>query len=136
VKQAAPPVPPAISQRATPWPTGDPGSALVEALVALTLMAFAGSIVAAAAATNLRATRQAASIEALTALAARELAGAQARGAPVASEDGPVDVPGVRDAERRLTVTHDPSGIAQLDVRLTASGARPLHLSTRTLLSE
>lgn len=114
-------------------PLGSAGSALVEALAALTLMAVAGSVVAAAAAANLRATRQAAQIESLIALAASELAVAQARGAPVATDEGLIALPGVR---RQLVVTHDPSGIAALEVRLTAPGTRPLQLSTRMLLPE
>ena len=114
-------------------PLGSTGSALVEALAALTLMAVAGSVVAAATAANLRATRQAAELEALVALAARELAVAEAQGAPVATEEGPIDVPHI---QRRLVVTHDPRGIAALEVRLTAPGTRPLQLSTRMLLPE
>ena len=127
---------PAHASSAKSPPLGSAGSALIEALAALTLMAVAGSVVAAAAATNLRATRQAAALQALTALGARELAVAEARGAPIASDEGPIDVPGAAGGRRRLEVTHEPSGIASLEVQVTIPGMRSLQLSTRMLLSE
>ena len=129
------PSPSHVTSARTP-PRGSAGSALVETLAALTLMAIAGSVVAAAAGANLRATRQAAALETLVALAASELAVAEARGAPIASEEGPIDVPGAAGVQRRLVVTHEPSGIAALEVRLIAPATRPLQLSTRMLLSE
>jgi Tfp pilus assembly protein PilV len=52
----------------------DAGSALVESLVALVLIAIAGLVVATAATTGLRATHRAATLTRTTALAARELA--------------------------------------------------------------
>lgn len=52
----------------------DAGSALVEALVALVLIAIAGLVVASAATTGLRATARAATLTRATAFASRQLA--------------------------------------------------------------
>jgi hypothetical protein len=109
------------------------GTALVEALAALALVALAGGVLAAAATTNLRATRAAATLERLTAEAARELALAQAGGAPAGTEETPLAAPGLDPGTtRRLEVSRDDShGVTTLDLRLTTPGTPPFRLTTR-----
>ena len=62
------------------------GSALVEALMALVLIAIAGLVVASAAMTGLRATSRAATLTRITSLAARELSVLANRAATAASD--------------------------------------------------
>jgi hypothetical protein len=107
------------------------GSALVEALAALVLLALAGSVVAAAATANLRALRTAVVLERLVARAVHELSLAQARGAPVTSEDATTTDPDLGTVGRHLEVTRDADGVATLAVRLTAPNAPPMELTTR-----
>jgi len=116
----------------------DRGSVLVEALAALVLTAAAGAVVAAAAGTSLRAVRTATLDERLTAIAARELAGLQARGAPETDDDAALDEADLgTGAHRRAHVTRRPNGVAELDVTVAvASGLRPLTLMTRMLVPE
>ena len=120
---------------AAPWPHAR-GSALVETLVAIALLALAGSVLAAAATTNLRALRTAAVLERLVALATRELSIAQARGALATSEDTTTVDPDLGVVARHLEITRDAGGVATLAVRVTARGAPPLDLGTRMQTTE
>lgn len=63
----------------------DAGSALVESLVALVLIAIAGLVVASAATTGLRAASRAATLTRATALASRELAALASQAATATS---------------------------------------------------
>jgi hypothetical protein len=116
----------------------DKGSVLVEALAALVLTAAAGAVVAAAASTSLRGVRAATLDERMTAIAARELAGLQARGAPEMADDAPLDEADLgTGAQRQAHVTRHPNGVAELDVTVAvAGGVRPFTLTTRMLVSE
>lgn len=116
----------------------DRGAVLVEALAALVLTAAAGAVVAAAAGTSLRAVRTAGLGERLIAIAARELAVLQARGAPATADDVPLDEPGLEaGARRRTLVTRRTDGVAELSVTIVpARGAPPLTLATRMLVPE
>jgi len=107
------------------------GSTLVEALVALALVAFAGSIVAAAAQTSLRASRTAAVLEQLTAGAAADLARAQGRGAPEGVDDTITTDPTLgAGVEHRVTITRA-GDVATLEARVVAPEADVLVLATR-----
>ncbi|HEY2389414.1 MAG TPA: prepilin-type N-terminal cleavage/methylation domain-containing protein [Candidatus Binatia bacterium] len=107
------------------------GSTLVEALVALVLVAFAGAVVAAAAETNLRATRAAAVLEQLTAGAAADLARAEARGAPEGVDDQLITDPTLgAGVEHRVTVTRS-GDVVTLEARVVAPGSDPFVLATR-----
>ncbi|MBI3769779.1 MAG: hypothetical protein HY271_15005 [Deltaproteobacteria bacterium] len=119
-----------------PRAPGAHGSTLVEALAALALLALAASVVAAAAAANLRALSGAVVLERLVALAARELALAQARGAPVTSEDTTALDPDLGVVARHLEVARDADGVAALAVRVTAPNTPPLDLRTRMQTAE
>lgn len=112
------------------------GYALVEALVAIALVALAGTVVAAAATTNMRALRAAAVLERLVALASRELSLAEARGAPALVEDVTALDPDLGVVARHLEVSRDADGIATLAVRVTAPGAAALDLRTRMQTTE
>jgi hypothetical protein len=112
------------------------GSTLVEALAALALLALAASVVAAAAAANLRALGGAVVLERLVTLAARELALAQARGAPATSEDTTVLDPDLGVVARHLEVARDADGVAALAVRVTVPNTPPLDLRTRIQTAE
>ena len=111
------------------------GSTLVEALVALVLVAFAGGVVAAAAHTNLRASRSAAMLEQLTAAAALDIARTEARGAPAGIEDtigaDPTLGPGT---EHRIAITRS-NDVATVEARVAVPGEPPLILSTRMLVT-
>jgi Tfp pilus assembly protein FimT len=108
------------------------GSTLVEALVALVLVAFAGAVVAAAAHTNLRATRSAITLEQLTAAAAFDIARTEARGAPAGIEETIGTDPALGPAtEHHIEVTRSDNGVATLDARVAVPGVPPLTLSTR-----
>lgn len=115
---------------------GAAGSALIEALVALVLMALAGSVLGAAATVSLRATRRAAELERLTAVAARELAIAEARNAPAGTDEAPLTGAVDPGTVRRLEVSRDDEGIATFAVQVTAPGVPPLRLVARTLANE
>ncbi len=116
--------------------TASRGSTLVEALVALVLVAFAAATVAAAAQAGLRAARGAAVLEALTAAAAADLARAQARGALPGLEDvvgaDPTLGAGV---EHRMAVTRG-DGIAVLEAQVVVPGSPPFMLATRMCVPE
>jgi len=113
------------------------GSALVEALAAMTLVAVAGAVVAAAAMCNLRALHTAALVERLVAIASRELASVQARGAPEMVDDTILDELGTGvPVDRRLVVTRSPEGVATLTATISAPAAPPVTLTTRMLVAE
>lgn len=96
---------------------------MVEALVALGLVALAGSIVAAAAMAGLRATRRAATLAPLTAIAARELGSLAARAADATSHETTVPAVGFADPIALAADVARADGIATL--RVTAEGGRP-----------
>jgi type II secretory pathway pseudopilin PulG len=122
---------------------GERGSTLIESLAALTLMAAAGAVIAAAATTSLRAARHAAECERLTAIAARELARVQARGAPEETSERRLDDSGFAGPARLSTlVSRRPDGIAELRVTVDLAGnpgeapASPITLTTHMLVGE
>jgi type II secretory pathway pseudopilin PulG len=122
---------------------GKRGSALIESLAALTLVAAAGAVVAAAATTSLRAIRRAGDCERMTAIAARELALLQARGAPEETSERRLADPGFASPALLSTVVRRRSdGIAELtvtvDVARDAGGlpASPVTLATRMAVPE
>jgi type II secretory pathway pseudopilin PulG len=111
------------------------GSALVEALVAIVLIAIAGATVATAAATGLRATRRAATLEHVTALASRQLAVVTSRGADAAASDTVVTVPGIVGPVQQTTDVDRDGRVIATSARV--SGGRPsesVTLATRVLL--
>ena len=111
------------------------GSALVEALVAVVLIAIGAAAVASAAVTGLRATRRAATIEELTALASRELARLASRGAAAAGADATASVPGIPGLVHQTTDTSRDGSVLALTARV--DGGRPAErvtLTTRLLL--
>lgn len=100
---------------------GERGTALVEALAALTLLAIAGAVAASAASTNLRAVRSGAVQGRLLAIAARELADLQTL--PVV------------DGSQTTALDDDQAGIRG-DVTRTASLDATAHLATLTVTIE
>ena len=119
------------------------GSTLIESLAALAIMAAAGAVIAAAAATSLRAARHAAECERLTAIAARELARVQARGAPEEASERRLDDSGFASPARLSTlVSRRPDGIAELRVTVDLAGdpggapVSPVTLTTHMLVGE
>jgi len=112
------------------------GAALVEVLAAMTLFAIAGSVVAAAAATNLRALRTATTLEYLVAMASRELAIAQAKGAPPTSDDGVVDEPAIGAVRRQLVVTREADDLATLVIAVATAGSSTVTMRTRMLVPQ
>ena len=107
------------------------GSTLVEALVALVLMGLAGSVLASAALTALRATKRAWSLAQLTTVAARELAIAEARGPTIGIDEGPMRAPGLDPrTTRRVEVRADGDNLVSLNVRVVAPGTAPVELHT------
>jgi type II secretory pathway pseudopilin PulG len=123
---------------------GERGSTLIESLAALALMAAAGAVIAAAASTSLRAVRHAADCERMTAIAARELARIQARGASEETSERRLDDSGFASPARLSTlVSRRPDGVAELRVTVDvtadpgdASAALPVTLATRMLVGE
>lgn len=75
----------------------DAGSALVESLVALVLVAIAGALVASAARSGLRAAARAATLTRASALAGRELARLAATAASATSGEATLALPGFPD---------------------------------------
>jgi hypothetical protein len=115
----------------SPRGTHERGSTVIEALVAVVLVAFAGAVVASAAQTSLRATRAAAVLEQLTAGAAADLARAEARGAPVGVDDQVATDPTLgAGVEHRVTITRS-ADVATLEARVVVPGADPFVLVTR-----
>jgi hypothetical protein len=113
------------------------GSALIEVLAAMTLFAVAGSIVAAAALTNLRALRTATTLEYLVAVASRELSAAQAKGAPETSDDALITEAGTGIVvQRQLLVTRGANDLATLVVAVAAAGAPTVTVRTRMLVAQ
>ena len=110
------------------------GSALVEALVALVLIAIAGLIVATASVAGLRATHRAATLTQVTALAGRELALAANGAATVADDVSEITVPGGATPFDR-TVAVDRTG-PTVEITVRVEGGRPVErvtLATRVL---
>jgi Tfp pilus assembly protein PilV len=93
---------------------------LVEALVALVLIAIAGLMVAAAATAGLRATSRAATLTRTTALAARELALLANQAGTAASERTTVAVPGFADPVTRASDVRRDGAVVALTVRVDA----------------
>jgi hypothetical protein len=116
---------------------GPAGSALVEALVALVLIALAAAMVASAATAGLRATRRAATLSRTTALAARELAILANDAAGAANADSTLVVASFADPVRRTTEAHRDGAVAALAVHLEA-GRPPerVTLATRVLVPQ
>lgn len=115
----------------------DAGSALIESLVALGLVALAGAIVASAATTGLRATRRAATLAPLTALAARELAVVSAQAAVATSGESTLAAAGFAEPLAVATDVARADGLATLRVRI--EGGRPRErvvLTTRVQVAE
>ena len=118
----------------------DAGSALVEALVALVLIAMAGLVVATAATNGLRATHRAATLTRTTALAARELARLASQITPATTDAhaaATVAVAGFRDPAGCATdVTRD-GNLVDLAVAVDA-GHPPerVVLTTQRLLED
>lgn len=115
----------------------DAGATLVEAVVALGLVALAGAVMAAAATASLRATRRAATLAPLTALAARELASLAAHAADAASGETTLAVPGFADPVALAADVERDAGLATLRVRVDG-GRPPEHvvLATRVAVGE
>jgi hypothetical protein len=113
---------------------GIAGSALVEALVALVLIAVAGAMVASAAAAGLRASSRAATLTRTTTLAARELAFLANGAALAASADSTLAVAGFADPLRRTVEATRDGTIVALAVHVDA-GRPPerVTLATRVL---
>ncbi|MEO7436249.1 MAG: hypothetical protein ABI080_12270 [Candidatus Binatia bacterium] len=112
------------------------GSVLVEALVALVLIAIAGLIVATASVVGLRATRRAATLTNVTALAGRELALAANGAATITSDAGTITVPGNTTPFDR-TVDVDRTG-STVGITVRIEGGRPVErvtLATRVLVT-
>ena len=115
---------------AAPRPGGDAGAMLVEALVALVLIAFAGLLVASAAANGLRATGRAATLGRTTALASRELALLANRAATATSSVATLAATGFPSPVTATDTVDRAGAVATLTVRdrrRPAGGARRAH---------
>lgn len=115
----------------------DAGSTLVEAVVALGLVALAGAVVASAAVAGLRATRRAAALAPLVAVAARELAGLAARAADATSGETTLALPGFAEPIALATEVERDAGLAML--RVHVAGGRPVErvtLATQVRVAE
>ena len=113
------------------------GSALVEALVALVLIAIAGTVVTAAATAGLRATSRATTLVRTTALAARELARLADRAAVATGATTTFAVAGFADPVTGTTEVGRDGEVVTLSVRI--DGGRPAEhvtLATRVLVAE
>jgi hypothetical protein len=102
---------------------GTAGSALVEALVALVLIALAGLVVATGAMAGLRAARRAATLARVTGVAERELAFAANAAAAVADETTTLAVAGFADPVTRTTAVERADALVRIAV--TVAGGRP-----------
>jgi hypothetical protein len=114
---------------------GQAGSALIEALVAIGLIAIAGATVATAAVTSLRAAHRAATIEHVTALAARELGALTSRGTAAVASDATLTAAGIPGPVQRTTDVQRDGRLIAMSARV--AGGRPaesLTLATRVLL--
>jgi hypothetical protein len=115
----------------------DAGATLVEAVVALGLVALAGAVVASAATAGLRAARRAATLAPLTAVAARELASLAARAADATSGESTLAVPGFAAPVALAAEVERDAGLATL--RVHVDGGRPAErvtLVTRAAVGE
>jgi hypothetical protein len=113
------------------------GSALVEALVALVLIAIAGMVVASASVAGLRATRRAATLTRTTALATRELAALTNRAAVAEGAETMLTVPGFADPVTCTTEVRRDAAVVALAVRVDAGRpAEHVALTTRRLVEE
>jgi Tfp pilus assembly protein PilV len=111
------------------------GSALVEALVALVLIALAGLIMASAAATALRVAGRAATLSRATALAARELARLANVAATATAGDSTLAVTGFAAPVACVTEVERNGPLASLAVRVDAGRpAEHVVLATRRVL--
>jgi Tfp pilus assembly protein PilV len=121
-------------------PRATAGSALVEALVALVLMAVAGAVVTAASVAGLRATHRAATLTRTTALASRELATLATRAtraAVTAREDTVLTVPGFADPVECTTEVQRDGTVISLALHLSAGRpAEHVALATRVQVDE
>jgi type II secretory pathway pseudopilin PulG len=111
------------------------GAALIEALVAIVLIAIAGAMVATAAAAGLRATHRAATLEHVTATAARQLAQLASRGAGAAGSDTIGSVPGIPGPVQQTTDVQRDGRMLALSA--SVEGGRPsesVTLATHVLL--
>jgi hypothetical protein len=118
-------------------PRAEAGSALLEALVALGLIALAGLVVATAAATGLRASARAATIGRTAAVAGRELAALATRAADAVSETRTLAIAGFPAPVTCAAGVTREGGVASLAVRVT--GGRPAEvvgLTTRVTVVE
>ncbi len=105
--------------------------------MALGLVALAGVIVAAAAMAGLRATRRAATLAPLTAIAARELGALAARAADATSHVTTVPAPGFAEPLAFAAEVDRADGIATLVVRVEGGAPRErVSLATRVLVEE
>jgi hypothetical protein len=113
------------------------GSALVEALMALVLIAIAGMVVASASVAGLRATHRAATLTRTTALAARELAALTNRATVAESEKTMLAILGFADPVACTTDVRRDGAVVALTVRLDAGRpAEHVALTTRVLVEE
>lgn len=113
------------------------GATLVEAVVALGLVALAGGVVASAATAGLRAARRAATLAPLTAIAARELASLAARAADATGGATTLAVPGFAEPLAVTAEVERDAGLATL--RVQVHGGRPserVTLVTRVAIRE
>jgi hypothetical protein len=112
---------------------GERGTALIEALAALTLLAIAGAVVAGAASTNLRALRSGTVRGRLLAIAARELADLQTLPAVEGSYTAALgDEAGIRGNVTRTTAIDLTAHLAELTVTVEAGPPRQvITLATR-----
>jgi hypothetical protein len=115
---------------------GERGTALIEALAALTLLAIAGAVVASAASANLRAVRSGAVRGRLLAIAARELADLQTQPAIEGTHTAPLgDEAGIRGDVTRTTAIDSTAHLANLTVTVEAGPPRQVvTLATRRSL--
>jgi hypothetical protein len=114
---------------------GQAGSAVVESLAALVLVALAGALVASAARSALRAAHRAATLTRATALAGRELARLAATAATATSDDATLALTGFpAPVTCTRTVAHDDLVV---DLRVDVAAGRPIErvaVGTRRLL--
>jgi len=113
------------------------GSALIEALVALVLIAVAGAMVASAAANGLRAASRAATIGRTTELAARELAVAANQAATATDQVATLAVSGFPAPATCATDVERDGAVVELTVRVEAGRpAEHVTLATHRLLDQ
>lgn len=114
----------------------DAGSALVESLVALVLVALAGALVAAAARSGLRAAARAATLTRTSTLAGRELARLAANAASATSGEATLALPGFPDpATCSAEVAHDDDVVALAVDVVAGRPAERVTLATRRFVA-